>query len=201
MRFRRHDEQSGFTLAELLIALAILGVIATFTIPKVLISGQNGEYNAKAKEAVAMISEAYIAYQKDNVVDENTGIASLTPYLNYVTYLPNGTQIDGMPGAGPATCTASNQTFPCILLHNGAVLRYRAINGGFGTSGATPQHRVSWFEIDPDGYQNNHPTDGKAINFFLSESGHLRDNANVLPNSSNQNSNYNPDVVPDWFSW
>ncbi|MCE3236975.1 MAG: hypothetical protein K0Q50_3167, partial [Vampirovibrio sp.] len=32
----RYRSVSGFTLAELLISLAILGVIATFTIPKIL---------------------------------------------------------------------------------------------------------------------------------------------------------------------
>lgn len=51
--------QKGFTLAELLIALSILGVIATFTIPKVLQSQQNGKYNTMAKEAIATISQAY----------------------------------------------------------------------------------------------------------------------------------------------
>ncbi|MBL8031855.1 MAG: prepilin-type N-terminal cleavage/methylation domain-containing protein [Candidatus Doudnabacteria bacterium] len=45
----------GFTLAELLIALVILGVIATFTIPKVLYANQNTKYNAIAKEAMGTI--------------------------------------------------------------------------------------------------------------------------------------------------
>ncbi len=39
----------GFTLAELLMALAILGVIATFTIPKILGAQQSSSSNAKAK--------------------------------------------------------------------------------------------------------------------------------------------------------
>lgn len=41
--------QKGFTLAELLISLAILGVIATFTIPKILSSQQNGSLNASTE--------------------------------------------------------------------------------------------------------------------------------------------------------
>jgi prepilin-type N-terminal cleavage/methylation domain-containing protein len=40
----------GFTLAELLIALALLGIIASFTIPKVLESSTNAKYKAMAKE-------------------------------------------------------------------------------------------------------------------------------------------------------
>ena len=54
---------SGFTLAELLIALLILGEISTFTIPKIIYSQQNQKYNAIAKESAAMISAAYQQYQ------------------------------------------------------------------------------------------------------------------------------------------
>lgn len=47
----------GFTLAELLISLAILGIIATFTIPKLLMNQRVSAYNASAKESAASISE------------------------------------------------------------------------------------------------------------------------------------------------
>lgn len=47
--------QPGFTLAELLIALAILGVIATFTIPKILQAQQNQEKHAIYKETIAAL--------------------------------------------------------------------------------------------------------------------------------------------------
>lgn len=47
----------GFTLAELLIALTILGVVATFTIPKILSSQQNDKKKAVFRETIAMFSE------------------------------------------------------------------------------------------------------------------------------------------------
>ncbi|HEY9745532.1 MAG TPA: prepilin-type N-terminal cleavage/methylation domain-containing protein [Oculatellaceae cyanobacterium] len=50
---------TGFTLAELLIALSILGLIATFTIPKVLVAQQDMTYRANAKDVAAAISAAY----------------------------------------------------------------------------------------------------------------------------------------------
>lgn len=89
----------GFTLAELLIALGILGVLATFTIPKVLMANQTSAYNAKAKETIAMVSGAFQAYQLQNTVDENTGIEDLTPYFNYVALVP-GAELDSTPGGG-----------------------------------------------------------------------------------------------------
>jgi prepilin-type N-terminal cleavage/methylation domain-containing protein len=49
----------GFTLAELLIALAILGVISTFTIPKLLTASANQKRNAILKECIGVIQETY----------------------------------------------------------------------------------------------------------------------------------------------
>lgn len=48
-------KKSGFTLSELLIALALLGLIAAFTIPKVLQSVDDRARKARFKEAIAAI--------------------------------------------------------------------------------------------------------------------------------------------------
>ncbi len=47
----------GFTLAELLIALAILGVIVTFTVPKILGGQSNAQKKAVFRESVAALSQ------------------------------------------------------------------------------------------------------------------------------------------------
>jgi prepilin-type N-terminal cleavage/methylation domain-containing protein len=197
---------SGFTLAELLIALGILGVIATFTIPKVLFAQQTGSYNAKAKETISMISGAFQAYKLQNTVDENTGIEDLTPYLNYVSLVPGGSQLDATPGGGATLKNCNNTfagTFPCLVLHNGVTMRYRAVNGQFGTSGATPGHRVIWFEIDPNGHQVNNSPQEMTANFYLTQNGRITDNDGVLPNSYSSCCNYDPEpnTLPSWFSW
>ena len=53
---------TGFTLAELLIALVILGIMATFTIPKVLQSQTNEKRIAISKETIALVYGAFHAY-------------------------------------------------------------------------------------------------------------------------------------------
>ena len=60
-----HSFKSGFTLSELLIALALLGLIASFTIPKVLNSTTGQVDKAKWKESIAVIQEvSYNAYSQ-----------------------------------------------------------------------------------------------------------------------------------------
>lgn len=75
----------GFTLAELLISLMILGLIATFTIPKILITQQTLRFNAVAKEDISAISAALTQAQYMGTLTTNTTIGDITQYLNYVS--------------------------------------------------------------------------------------------------------------------
>ncbi len=135
--------QSGFTLAELLIALAILGVIATFTIPKILNATGTAQNTAIAKEAASMVSGAFSEQQLTSGVTTATTAGVFLQYMNYVS-LGSGTtvQTDG------AACTSSlTAGIDCLKLHNGGVLSFNATNspGSNTTTGA-------WlFNIDPDG--------------------------------------------------
>jgi prepilin-type N-terminal cleavage/methylation domain-containing protein len=116
----------GFTLVELLIALIILGEIATFTIPKVISSQQNGRFNAVAKEVAAMASNAYQQLQLSNGASTNTTVGDLTPYMNYVAFDTGGvTTVDDVPTYPSLTC---GPTRPCLKLHNGAVMTYNLLS-------------------------------------------------------------------------
>jgi len=131
--------KSGFTLAELLIALGILGVIATFTIPKILYSGSSGKMTAIAKEVASMISGAWSTYSLTN----GTLSSSLTPgvitqYLNYVSTTTAGAGYDA------DTCAAGT---PCYILHNGAYLQFHT---GQNFGGVSTSYTV-WYNVDPDG--------------------------------------------------
>lgn len=184
------QQASGFTLAELLIALAILGVIATFTIPKVLNSQQNGKFKAIAKEDMSVVSAAYQQYVLTNGYNANIGLKDLTPYMNYVTVDTSGAQVDDDQASGTYACTP---TWPCLRLHNGSTLSYPASDTFVGTSTTD----AVFAHIDPDGQVN---ANSKAVAVFLYYNGRLTDEGNIINNTCGA---YNPDPskVPPWFTW
>jgi prepilin-type N-terminal cleavage/methylation domain-containing protein len=186
---------NGFTLAELLIALAILGVIATFTIPKVLQNQQDSRYKAIAKEAAGTISAAYQAYQLQNTVTTATSATNLLPYMNYVSY-DTTSQLDDVTSLGAMSC--SNAT-PCVRLHNGAaLLAWNATFNGTATTNAL------WFQLDPDGVYGGSTTgNSKSVVFFLYYDGSIKDWGSARSPTINNSGTYgpNPPTVPSWFAW
>jgi len=189
----------GFTLSELLICIAILGLIAVFTIPKLLLAQQDETYNAKAKEAISMVSGAYSYMQANSLVSAGTYPYDLFNYMNYVAS-DTSTVIDNTyTNATTLTCSPAN---PCIRLHNGAIL-FSASNN----FGATATTQVIWFNLDPDGQATSPSTTdgpGKSFKFAVYYGGRISSRDEILPGSKNGTTTYNPaspPVNPPWFHW
>jgi prepilin-type N-terminal cleavage/methylation domain-containing protein len=154
----------GFTLAELLITWAILGIIATFTIPKILISQQNQSYTAMYKEAQGIVSAAYVAYATQYGYSTNTTFGAITPYLNYISATTSG-NIDDVQGAGAWGCGGTRM---CFALHNGSVLNIE-ITTAFGSTNG-----VLRIFFDPDGiYSGTTNGPGKSQDFYLYYNGRV----------------------------
>lgn len=187
---------SGFTLAEVLISLAILGTIATFTIPKILISSQNQQKSALAKEVAAMVASAYDTYRQSNMVTGSTTLGALTPYMNYVA-LDTSSPVDDHLNRNVAyTCGAG---VTCLKMHGGGIFFYTA-NSFSGTSNL---HSVFFF-YDPDGQRTgiNGDDPGKAICFVLYYDGRLTTRGTVTTGTLNSTLTSNPGAFdPSWFSW
>ncbi len=195
------DKRAGFTLAELLISLAVLVVIAAFTIPKVLNVSQDGQWNSTAKEASAMVLNAYEAYRLNNTVDATTTLGDITPYMNFVR-VDTSTLIDHVYGHVSTTRSCSNAANLCLKLFSGATLRTSAPSGVLFCS---PASSARWFQIDPDGVVTDVvPTatgTGKAVGFLMYPNGRLTPYDNALdPTCGNASSVY-ATGTPSWFSW
>ena len=64
----------GFTLAEVLITLAIIGVVAAMTIPSVIVNTNQQEFKTGLKKAVSVLNQAITM----NIALENVSPADLT---------------------------------------------------------------------------------------------------------------------------
>lgn len=187
----------GFTLAELLICLAILGLIAVFAIPKLLQAEQNNQHKAMAKEAFASVSGTWITMKMDGRGTTNTYASDILRALNY-SQLDTTTTLDNFYGNTTTTCSA---TSICVKLHNGGLLKSEAA-GAFGGSATT---NAVFFLFDPDGAVTDGTTNGpgKSLKFALYYDGFATDRDNVRVGTSNNGSTYSPTTgtTPPWFSW
>ncbi len=185
------NSKVGFTLAELLIALAILGEIATFTIPKILSSQQNAQNKAVTKEVFAMMSGASQTYSMNNTLASNTSITAMTQYMNYVSVDTTSTLDGSLNDSASYSCT--NRV--CLKLHSGAIIAF-AIGGSFGGTSAI---NMQWFLVDPDG---SYKGDSSSVWGALYYNGRLTSWANITPSSQDSWATYDPgNYDPAWFSW
>lgn len=113
----------GFTLAELLISLAILGVIATFTIPKILQSQQNSQKYAVFKEAIgaiaAVLNTGYMTGQFDPTTN---GVTYFTSNLNAAKICSTNSSAQGCWNDALQGDPGVENGEAGVILHNGAVV-------------------------------------------------------------------------------
>jgi prepilin-type N-terminal cleavage/methylation domain-containing protein len=176
--------QKGFTLAELLIALAILGVIATFTIPKILTSTGTAQFIATTKEAASILSGAQQDFMVNNALTTSTTVDALFANVNYVAVSTATAAQSGLQ----ETCGATN--VKCLQLHNGAILQYKDNQ----TFGATTNYVTA--KLDPDGAKGAATTD--IVTFALYYNGQLRDLANATGTQAGSGLTAQANATPTW---
>ena len=89
----------GFTLAEVLITLTIIGVVAALTIPILLGRTQNTQYATSVKQAMSMLNQALSLSVAQNSVDA-TSVSTQTDLRNlFMTKLNTSYQGGGANGS------------------------------------------------------------------------------------------------------
>jgi prepilin-type N-terminal cleavage/methylation domain-containing protein len=167
------NSAKGFSIVELLITLGLIGILAAFTVPKVLSPSTdtlNSKQSAMVKDVSFMISSAYEQYRMANATVPTTLTPStLTPYMNYVKLDTSGATIDGHPWASFRTCNSSN---PCISLHNGGTLWFDNSNSFAGSNSTN----AIVFVFDPNSAYSGSTSDspGKGVQLYLYYDGVIR---------------------------
>ena len=134
------SRKSGFSIAELLISVMILGEIATFTIPKILIAQQNQRKIAVFKESLATISVA--VYNTCQFPDTYSGMSiynAVSSQINTVKLCPNNALTEGCS----PTSSLGDNTEGGFVLHNGA-----SLGGLQGTTNTTDNSLLDWNGLD-----------------------------------------------------
>ncbi len=184
---------AGFNLADLLISLAILGVIATFTIPKIVISQQNTSYKANAKQLIGALATAYQQHKFLGRASASTRPSDLFQYLNHIKY-DTTSYIDVYPNSGAASSHCAAR--PCAFFSNGA-----ALAADWSTLGGTGTTNAMMFYIDPDSQLGSRNT----IAVFVYCDGSIREFSSLLPGTVVGGGGWpgGPSLgaKPNWFSW
>jgi prepilin-type N-terminal cleavage/methylation domain-containing protein len=197
----KKSSTQGFTLSELLIALAVLGLIATFTIPKVLYSTQSKQMNSITKELASAVVNAIMAEEVETgPLTVNADINAILDRRLMTLGRDTSSMIDVEPGNPFVTSIDCSNTafFICRKLQNGAV-----ISIDYDTKiGGTSANDGFMFFLDPDGKLS----DFKAIAFFIYVDHGIKTrsqlkNPSYVMNTSSFTLTPRANSDPSWFSW
>jgi len=184
----------GFTLAEVLITLAIIGVVAALTIPTLIQNQQERATVTSLKKAYSMLSQAYLSAVNDNGTPDNWGFVTgqaaannklmmdtFAPYLKVTQNCGNNT------GCWPSvtynylnTTNASPYSLDTLAggkaqLSDGTLLYFGTVNATCSDAsyGSTPalSNACSIAIVDINGFKNPNQMGYDAFWFIVTKQG------------------------------
>jgi hypothetical protein len=147
-------------LAELLIALGILAVIATFSIPKILMSQQTSKKKAVLRETISALNEAFVPACLAGEITEGTFGTYMRSHLNAVKICTTNSMSQG---CWYGTDLVGQSATPGVIMHNGAVI---AGLDNDVSGGGTDTLMVDW---DGPGSTNLHADDQIVLRAFITD--------------------------------
>lgn len=172
--FKRNvKENSGFTLAEVLITLAIIGIVAALTVPTLIQKYQKQVAVTRLKKAYSIISQALQLSQIDNgsvntwdnTLDGHQFFEKyLKPYLKSVEEISASRRVpyyllNGNPYTGTTLGSDTKAGSTTFILADGLQV---TMNSNYNSSGGL------WVAFDVNGFQRPNKVGRDAFLFFMS---------------------------------
>lgn len=195
----------AFTLAEALITLSIIGVIASLVIPIMARIQQEKETIVALKKYYSVLSEAYISAVKDNGTPDNWGITGLgsgtsavtvasvfTPYLNISKNCANVANTGCFPGSikslsGATRTSPETRTDNArIILNDGALMSFYTYHPSCAASrGPTLELSSICADVlvDTNGFDSPNQYGKDLYSFYITKYG-------ILPYGTNEETTF-----------
>lgn len=171
-----HKSDKGFTLAEVLITLLIIGVIASLVIPGLINNTNEAEFNTGLKKAYSDLSQALtmIETNNDGYISAGTGAGNSydqelrNDFCSVMACIQTDTSSNIF---GPADYTyykggninwpGASNVYPAATLNNSSFIRF----GNYGNCNNSGINACAWIHIDINGKKGPNMA-GKDLYFF-----------------------------------
>ena len=148
--------KAGFTLSELLVGLTLIGLIATFALPKILTAYSGSLANAKVHKAIQAVLDGYEKWRLENgSAATTTTPADIMSMVKHNGQITDGRWVDWNPGRGGYQCVptyADGLHGVCYAMPDGEVVYFiEAYNAARNPGNSGYQNNLVWVGVDPDG--------------------------------------------------
>lgn len=167
--FKRGASKKAFTLAEVLITLGIIGIIAEITIPVLMQNVQDLQFKAAAKSAYSNASQALQLMKNDNggsLTSYYTTAGSFKPsFMQYFKVVQDCNLNDCVPPTSTSTIYSNFNGYPggTWIMDNGQFITTDGMFWGINNEGISEGLEIA---VDVNGYQKKPNKYGRDLFMF-----------------------------------
>lgn len=171
--FQSLNNSKGFTMAEVLLVIGIIGIVAAYTIPTLVNNTNDAELKTKFKKDFSVLNQANMSIINENGgslknlcnTDDHNCLRDLfLPYLNLAkvcdTNASNGNcwHKDGVVKAYAGIITPSVQTWrnnsAAVILNDGTLIKFAMANTACDWNDSGNGNYVcGWIDLDVNGFK------------------------------------------------